>query len=726
MSENGSSNGFYERVQLARHGDSAELQRVVAETVVKLGNIGTSASRPGVLFGRIQSGKTRAFLGIIAEAFDNGFDGAIVLTKGTKSLVSQTMRRMGNDFGSLRQRDLLQFYDIMDLPSNLTQYVLNQKLVLVVKKEDDNLKRLQLAFEKTYPSLQKRKWLIVDDEADLASITFRRVAGEKDVGKVSKQIDLFRKMIADSAYLQVTATPYALYLQPEEDVYKAGELLFRPRRPAFTEPLPSHDAYVGGDYYFDKASDDTSPAYYFYEPVPLAEREALKKEDGRRLKLSEVLSSPNSRVIRQAIMNFIVGGTIRRMQQIASDGVQKKYAFLFHTEQTRSSHQWQEQVVITIRDSLTELAHKDAKQLDQLIEASYADLERSLKLAGSPYPTLEEISVAARAALADEHLMVSVVNSDKDVESMLDDDGQLLLQNPFNIFIGGQILDRGITISNLIGFYYGRNPQKTQQDTVLQHSRMYGARDLADLPVTRLYAPERIYKIMKTINTFDAALRDAIESKNGETSAVYFLMQDSHNKLVACSPNKILFSDIKTVRPGRRLVPTGFNVVSVTAGKKNLEDLDAQIAALEVADNTPKLVDVELASRLLELAQQNQRFDDEDDDDRPDYPAILHHLSHTTANEAVRGKVWLLVAGQLDPRNVGRERESGRLNDSPDTKQQSDAADSVSDAPVLMLLKQRGDKEKGWSGLPFWWPVIVVPKTATTAVFAERIADTAP
>jgi hypothetical protein len=57
--------------------------------------------------------------------------------------------------------------------------------------------------------------------------------------------------------------------------------------------------------------------------------------------------------------------------------------------------------------------------------------------------------------------------------------GQLRLRTPLNIFIGGQILDRGITIANLIGFYYGRDPQRFQQDTVLQHSRMYGFRPTA-------------------------------------------------------------------------------------------------------------------------------------------------------------------------------------------------------------------------------------------------------
>jgi len=37
-----------------------------------------------MLLGKIQSGKTRGFLGIIADAFDNQFDIAIVLTKGVQ------------------------------------------------------------------------------------------------------------------------------------------------------------------------------------------------------------------------------------------------------------------------------------------------------------------------------------------------------------------------------------------------------------------------------------------------------------------------------------------------------------------------------------------------------------------------------------------------------------------------------------------------------------------
>lgn len=55
----------------------------------------------------------------------------------------------------------------------------------------------------------------------------------------------------------------------------------------------------------------------------------------------------------------------------------------------------------------------------------------------------------------------------KEVEQLLDGLGQLRLDSPFNIFIGGQILDRGVTIDNLIGFFYGRNPKQFQHATVL-------------------------------------------------------------------------------------------------------------------------------------------------------------------------------------------------------------------------------------------------------------------
>ncbi len=85
----------------------------------------------------------------------------------------------------------------------------------MVKKEDDNLRRLLKAFD-DFPALRDKKVLIIDDEADFASLTFRRKEGVVSVGVIAGQIDVLRKLVRSSSFLQVTATPYSLYLQPEE------------------------------------------------------------------------------------------------------------------------------------------------------------------------------------------------------------------------------------------------------------------------------------------------------------------------------------------------------------------------------------------------------------------------------------------------------------------------------------------------------------------------------
>ncbi len=56
----------------------------IQQAVDQLQSIETSEARPGMLLGKIQSGKTKIFLAIIALCFDNGFDVAIVLTKGRR------------------------------------------------------------------------------------------------------------------------------------------------------------------------------------------------------------------------------------------------------------------------------------------------------------------------------------------------------------------------------------------------------------------------------------------------------------------------------------------------------------------------------------------------------------------------------------------------------------------------------------------------------------------
>ncbi len=374
---------------------------------------------------------------------------------------------------------------------------------------------------------------------------------------------------------------------------------------------------------------------------------------------------------------------------------------------------------------MVDQARADSPLFNELVRAGYIDLRRSIQLEEAPLPTLEDVKKSVVDSLDVSQLMITKVNSDNDIRKLLADDGQLKLRTPFNMFIGGQILDPGITISNLIGFCYGRNPNRFQQDTVLQHSRMYGARSKADLAVTRFYAPQHVYQVMRRIHEFDAALREAFES-GAHDSGVYFIQKDASSRLIPCSPNKLLFSDVVSIRPGRRLVLSGFQTVSKSRGTENLKAMDGRVENLVDSAQEPVLIDVSEGVELLKLAYANFEFDDSTDDDREAHIAALEHLARTSKKPQLKGKVWLLAAKD---RNVARYREEGRFSNAPDTKQQKDSALAKAEhIPVLMLLRQNGDEAKGWRNLPFWWPVIMTPRTGITAVFAndEPVPATAP
>lgn len=255
-------------------------------TVRNLLDIKTTVDRPGMLLGKIQSGKTRTFLGVMSLAYDNGYDIVIVLTKGTKALTQQTLERLKSEFKDLNDQDYMQIYDIMVMPT-LTRYERNQKLVFVVKKETKNMDRLHQAFFEIYPDLVNKKILIIDDEADFASIGFSKKKDEEpEIKKIAGKINEFRKLVKDCSFLQVTATPYSLYLQPEDIVVDSE--VFKPIKPVFTELVPIHDKYIGGEYYFKESEEEGTIAYHLFEKVPQEELSVLKKKIGVFSKLKNV------------------------------------------------------------------------------------------------------------------------------------------------------------------------------------------------------------------------------------------------------------------------------------------------------------------------------------------------------------------------------------------------------------------------------------------------------
>lgn len=712
---------------VGKRGDSDELKQVMESTVDQLIDRDTDPDHPGMLLGLIQSGKTRAFVGVMARGFDMAYDVCVVFTKSSSALVSQTVKRIRSEFEIPVQRDHLHVYDIMSLPP-LTAFILGKKLVFVVKKETRNLDRLDKTFFTTYPELGTKNVLIIDDEADFASVTYhpnKKASSGVDFGKLAQKISAFRERLgAGSDYLQVTATPYSLYLQPHE--IEVNSMGYEPLRPAFTEVLHPHPYYVGGKVYFEDSQDPQHYASHLFIHVASSEFQNLivsksrRKPDARYLK--SIHKTDEFKGYREAFINYLVAGSIRDIQERTDESVidpwQENYksACLIHVHTKQDSHQWQFELVNALILRLKEMEVDDTAALDALIQMSYNGFKDSIHKAGLSIPDFTQVLDRVKQALVDGEIGVKQVNSENSVIDLLNDSGQLRLDNPFNVFIGGQVLDRGITIDNLIAFYYGRSPGRFQMDTVLQHSRMYGARKKADVAVTRFYTSSRIYEAMKEMHEFDTALRKSCLS--GER--VRFVQRSSNGTVRPCSPNKVALSSLVTIRPGSRHLPIGFQTKSASSIGPLTESIDTWIEEHggEEAE-CGWLESVGEVESILEVIHDTFTYSDRfsNNDMEWDIDAFKDALRYM-----LDGKSQLHVIARSN-RNVSRLKNAGAsYTDAPDDGRLDlgPARRLAVNLPVLMLIRQNGEKDKGWRGAPFYWPVLIAPKSIQTSIYSEE------
>lgn len=678
-----------------------------------------------MLLGKVQSGKTRAFISILALAFDNEFEIAIILTKNSRALVEQTYKRLRLEFKTFIDDGEMEIYDIMHAPETFTVFELDSKLVFVAKKQKDNLTRLQRLFAESCPGIGEKRVLIVDDEADTASIGYSKKGDIIEANTIARQISEFRSILGQSSFLQVTATPYSLYLQPEE-IGVANVTAFKPTRPAFTELVPVPDTYVGGETYFGEAarSEENTLQSLIHYTVDHREFERVKKKDGRWYRPEEILTTHLLAGFRHAIVTFIVGGAMQRINGI-NDGQKVKrirHSFLVHSEAAKGSHDWQMELTQHLVDQFSHAATIDAPVFSMLVTTSHQDLARSLILDGRPVPSLVEVITEVRKSMLGGHVTISKVNSDDDVSALLDDSGQLKLRSPLCIFIGGQVLDRGVTLANLIGFYYGRRPNRYQQDTVLQHSRMFGYRR-ADLAVTRFYTSMAIRLAMFDMEEFDSSLRSAIAS--GGDDSVQFIRRAADGRIVPCSPNKILISNIETLRPFKRLLPLGFQSGYKTRIAPIIQKIDSKIQPLVPKDDPSKafLIPLDLALELVRLSYQALEFEEDFPNNEAALTAALAHLSANSVDVSLRNQAWCIYR---DGRTLARIREGGRFTNAPDSpyREGKVAREAAQDVPALMMLRQEGRKEEdGWRDTPFYWPVVLAPARTHTAVFANQVIE---
>ena len=204
----------------------------------------------GLVVGAVQSGKTGNFNAVINRAIDSGYGLVIVLSGIMEDLRSQTQKRIESDvigegrdietntIGKKGAGELERFGPLGDSPINQVKSItssksdfnrslldadfsLNDVNVLVCKKNVSVLRNL-IVWLNDYLDENKERHniplLILDDEADNASLNNLGAKGRDYASKTNSQIRALLGLFNIKTYLGYTATPFANVLQDRNSI----------------------------------------------------------------------------------------------------------------------------------------------------------------------------------------------------------------------------------------------------------------------------------------------------------------------------------------------------------------------------------------------------------------------------------------------------------------------------------------------------------------------------
>jgi hypothetical protein len=604
----------------------------------------------GLLYGLIQSGKTSILTLTSAMAVDNGFDCIVVLTSDNDPLYDQTKERIRAALGGIT---VLGKNDWKD-PKRFATRVENTPFAVVCSKNGSMLKSLLDAFKSA--KAKNLAMLIVDDEADQASLNTNTSKPAVKPSTINGVITKFREYFPVNTYLQVTATPQALFLQRPKHQY----------RPSFTVLAEPGKEYVGGEAFFGPSTS------------------LLRITDVNEINDLKATNQPNPKAklpagLRKALCTFFVGAAARIIQ-----GAGEGYAFLLHVSLATKDHVYARQLLDDyIQEAGTALKKKAGSPYTTLLkelQAGYDDLKASESTLPAFDVILERIGFYLNGA------NLKVINGTSDDEVKLD--------SRFNLFIGGNKLGRGVTIKNLLVSYYGRNPRRAKADTVLQHARMYGYRK-KDIGVTRLFLPRILADRFEEIHSMESSLRELLEDiPDGAFEGLYITGPWDATRKNVTDPQLIeSFNGGSSVNPAYPL-----------RDAKSASDtkwLDEALASIPDTDDTQPhtTVTTKEAMELLEHVKVDQPSSPSLWDTRVIGAAleILKNKKDRHGSLVYGDKVHLVVKRGRDLR-VRRSERAGIISGNETTL-------APTNAPTLFLYRMN----KAGQEYEAWWPQLRFP-----------------
>lgn len=507
------------RKQIGNADEVNDIRETAAEVVKRWINplSGGREEINGLIYGLVQSGKTGVLTVTGAMGADEGYRTIVILTSDNDPLYEQTLGRAREAFPGI---DIIGKTEFKDVDSFL-QRIKGGTCAIVTTKNSGLLKTLIENFKKG--KVRGLTCLVIDDEADQASLNTRERRADGTRSAINERIVELRTFFDKNTYLQVTATPQALFLQTAKHDF----------RPKFTVLSHPGAEYVGGDDFFS----DESPL--------------VREFDLNDITILAPGAQPQPRLdipasLLAALDTFMIGATFKR----AKDADQN-CAFLCHVSTRTDDHK---HIVDLLRHYKTELA-----------AGVKANNTATIKRLKNAYDDLASTHAGLRESKFDDLVeaigFLSPGISVKLVNGETDED--VAIKSPYNLFVGGNKLGRGVTIKNLLVSYYGRNPKKPQADTVLQHARMYGYRR-KDIGLLRLFLPRQLHLVFRAINKMERGLRDLIaRNPEEEFRGIYIETGLSPTRKNVLAPGSIgvysagsNYNPSQVVRDARVTVPT--------------------------------------------------------------------------------------------------------------------------------------------------------------------------
>ncbi len=468
-----------------------------------------------LLVGKVQSGKTSNLEMLTAIAFDNGYNILVIYGGYDTGLLKQTTDRFKGTFNVVGDAtydedgpavfttdDSAQILSIDD--EIMTDLLDNNKPVIFVSmKRPAAMKKINELFDRLDKS--KFKAFIIDDEGDQASLNTSKDK-IKNASATYKEISRMKDLLDEPMYLSVTATPQA-------NIFLDTWSRLRPDSIRLIQPGFGYDG---------------AEIYHLYENDII---KIVSDSDHEDLSTGVIPES-----LWEAVRYFIVASAIKRKR--ASQTKEHYSDMIIHAFREVTQHS---NIYTSINNYLKNM--KDSFEYDE-------DDDKKTYLTEFRNCYEKYVSEEIKCDTAFDSIIEEISTVVKKTKIILKNGIGKTTQGNENlkwhkIYVGGDLLQRGLTFSNLITTYFTRwAAGGGYMDTNLQRARWFGYRSKY-IDLCKIFTTAEIAQEFTNLAEIEDDLWEQFaDVENGERLIDDILIQSENTKQNPTSKRRVKYKKV--------------------------------------------------------------------------------------------------------------------------------------------------------------------------------------